>query len=136
MSLRFGFWFWWWHFAAAVFVAVLCWGAVMLLSQGVDALRASETGISGTVTPLGCEPFAKASTCDGSFRSDDGTVVIDRVTFHPEVRQWPMEPLQLVVASPEADQAHPDGEWWVQIASGLFFAGMATWIVFTFVREL
>lgn len=113
------------HVIPAVLIATFTWGAYGLLSQGIDSLRASEFGISGTVTATECEPFRKASTCEGVFRSDDGRVIIDRLTFHPEVKRWPMDPVRLSVSSPSATFGHPEGEWWVQVGAGLCFAAMA-----------
>ena len=119
----------WAHVIPVALIAVFAWCAYGWLSRGIDAMRASEFGIPGTVVATECEPFRKASTCEGVFRSDDGKVVIDRVAFHPEVRQWPMDPLRLTVSSPSAPFAHPEGEWWVQVGSGLFFAAMVLLVV-------
>jgi len=70
-----------------LFVPVMCVpliGSVLLITQGIDLLRAD---VPGSVTITSCEPTKGGWNCDGPFISTEGSVRIQRVRLYPYFAQ-------------------------------------------------
>ena len=70
-----------------LFVPVVCVpliASVLLVTQGIDLLRAD---VPGSVTIASCEPTRGGWNCDGPFTSTDGSVRIERVRLYPYFAQ-------------------------------------------------
>ncbi|MEV4411979.1 hypothetical protein [Catellatospora sp. NPDC049609] len=93
--------------------------SVWSLSIGVDGLRATLGGIAGTVTITECEPELGRQggqigwDCTGTFRSVDGSVMIDRIAFDNFFEDRPSDAVPARVSGPASTTAHESGSSWV-----------------------
>ncbi|MGN9890232.1 hypothetical protein [Micromonospora sp. L31] len=120
----------WWNLGGAAIVGFFLCLAWFPLSTGIDGFRAAQADVEGAVTVAGCRQndFLRGDPwrCRGTFRSADGTVRIERITYDewldedPRVVGGPAS-LPARVSGPGASRAHPvDDEWQPVLITGIF----------------
>ncbi|WP_155372931.1 hypothetical protein [Catellatospora vulcania] len=128
----------WRNVLGALWVGFVVLCASFPLRSGIDAMRASVSGVDGTLLVTSCERHDGRKggdwICAGRFRSADGTLVIDKVELVPAFeqdqtaaapadREFPSQ-----VTGPDAAYAYPiDSDWPLSLAAGLFMLGLACW---------